>query len=98
MLNKVLKEVVDLCDPVAVYLFGSAVRGEIYNDLDFFVVLGDDNDVECTYRKLEEAQLCEDNDFVIRTVSEFRNKMHQFGEIDLIVRIEGKLLFGEDVT
>lgn len=91
-----LRRIIENCDPVSVYLFGSAARGEMTDtsDLDFLVVLSDFADVKSLksryYRSGAERTVPVDAVFVKRSEFERRSRI---GGLCFIVADEGRLLF-----
>ena len=92
---RVLKNIIEVCDPIRLFVFGSVARGTANadSDVDLFLVVDDTADIEALYSRLDELGVGRSNDIVIRRLSEFeRNKM-EIGKIDVVVDIEGKLIY-----
>ena len=53
-LDSLMKQVIQICDPLKIYLFGSHARGtnNENSDIDLLIVLSDDSDRKSTIKKL----------------------------------------------
>lgn len=95
-LDEEVKVLLGLCNPNAIYLFGSAARGDMTDcsDLDLLVVTANDEDL----KELKKRYYCRKKnhswpvDLIIMHEKDFLNKS-LLGGVPMIVAKEGKLLF-----
>ena len=91
-----LADVLQLCSPEKVFLFGSAARGEMTDasDLDLLIVLRDDADIKMIKRqyycrkKLHMVPV----DIIFMLISDFI-KRAEIGGIAMVCKQEGRVLF-----
>jgi uncharacterized protein len=93
--KKVVKDVVEICKPLKVFVFGSVAKGTFTDnsDLDLFVVVDDNADVDLLHAKLDEAGLTKGNDVVLRRISEFDENKSKLETIDSVVDVQGKSVY-----
>ena len=92
-----LADILSVCEPIQVFLFGSAARGEMTDasDLDFLLILPDHTDVKAVKSKYycRKRQRDYPVDIIFMTASDFAQKS-QIGGIAMICANEGKRLIG----
>jgi predicted nucleotidyltransferase len=95
IIGEIVKAVAGICNPVKVYVFGSIAKGTFddQSDLDLFVVVDDNADVDSLYEKLGQAGLTTGNDVVLRKNSEFIENNGKIEMLDSVVNLEGKVVY-----
>ena len=99
LVNEELAAIVHHCQPEAVYLFGSAARGEMTDasDLDFLVIMPDAADCKTLkaayYRSRRSKSI--PVDVVFMFASQFQGKS-RIGGVAMICAQEGRLIYQMD--
>ncbi len=94
-MDKLVSDIVEICNPNQIYLFGSVAKGTNHagSDRDLLIVVDDAVDVETLYARLAKLDLLKGNDLVIRNASEFEANKSDISKIDLVVNLQGKLIY-----
>lgn len=97
-MKKFLNKIIEACDPIQVFIFGSMAKGTNHSgsDIDFFIIVDDFADVELIYTKFNQSKILDQNDFIIRKSSEFEKNKNDISTIDLVVNLEGKLIYSNN--
>lgn len=102
LIERVRNRVVEACHPQALYLFGSAARGEARrgSDLDLLVVMDLPKEVtpreqSRTLHALFDGWLLP-LDIIVKTPEAFAEEQRLLGFISRVVRQQGVLLYGDD--
>jgi predicted nucleotidyltransferase len=95
-----VSSVLEVCNPICIYLFGSAARGTMTtsSDLDFLVILADTADLKITKKDFYCRKPAIDwpVDIIFMHHTAFRNKC-MIGGVPMICKQEGKIVYGEDL-
>ena len=91
-------DLLHICDPETIFLFGSAARGEMTDasDLDLLVVLKDDAD----FKTIKRQYYCRKKshmfpvDIIFMSMSDFVEKS-KIGGVAMICQKEGRILYGK---
>jgi len=99
LIDLVADRIVDACQPEAIYLFGSAARGDAgpESDLDLLILTGLEED-ERPYEKASELRRLFDGwlvsfDILVQSPGEFARTKEWPGHISYTAKREGKLLY-----
>lgn len=102
LIERVRDRIVEACHPQALYLFGSAARGEARegSDLDLLVVM-DLPEGARPYEKAGELGRLFDGwllplDILVQTPADFERTRHYLGHVARIATKEGRLLYRRD--
>lgn len=95
-----LAEILAICQPIEVFLFGSAARDEMTDasDLDFLVVLPDQTDLKAIKKRYYCRKKQHDYpvDIIFMMESDFKQKA-KIGGVAMICANEGRRLMGNRV-
>lgn len=95
VIMKIVKGIVGICNPLEVYVFGSVAKGTFdeNSDVDLFVVVDDEADVDGLHDALGQAGLTVGNDIVIRRSSQFVENAEKIEMIDSVISSQGKTVY-----
>ena len=95
-IQRVVGMVVASVQPLRVVLFGSAARGELAQDIDLMVVVGDDVDSDAVYRTLysmDRPGVRVPVDFIVTTPSRYERLRQRHTLVYRRIAEEGRELY-----
>jgi predicted nucleotidyltransferase len=100
LLAEIVRRLVEVFDPLRIYLFGSRARGDVSpdSDYDLMVVISDEPSPHRTRRSRKAYEALRGTgvaaDVLVWSLRSFESRLHVAASLPAIIEREGKLLYG----